>query len=375
MPESRQERANRQFSELNFIIFDELDTAILQDYNLEFGIDSKAWTIGPKFRGVKLVPSGFHIITLQLIPSKEGRSQATPMSSFVMYFPKNESNVICFHFDPVTEDWKLPEDEMRRCLFLKEQAVAFDSFLAPYSTEFDPESYQRWLYGSKHVSQFTLKRIFGDTSLSSTSVILHKFTSMTSSRYSEEPVAIEPTWQVDRFYFPELSFAKYLKFKSPRNSCFQDKSAALEHFLATKYLSDFEEFLGDMQLSWLIIVNSQNLEGLDHWKTLLSIVSQCSSYLVQHADSYHQLLSVLNGQLQQIPRELGDYLFDPKGNVIAEAMCNLFWVCKDMGDCSMSLKILAKNTFDYVEKELGWDIRQEEYLEEEQPVIVNFNAL
>lgn len=28
----------------------------------EFGIDYNSWTVGPKFRGVKMVPPGFHFV-------------------------------------------------------------------------------------------------------------------------------------------------------------------------------------------------------------------------------------------------------------------------------------------------------------------------
>ena len=32
----------------------------------EFGIDYNSWTVGPKFKGVKMIPPGFHFIYYRL---------------------------------------------------------------------------------------------------------------------------------------------------------------------------------------------------------------------------------------------------------------------------------------------------------------------
>lgn len=51
-----QELANKLFEIGAFILF--LDAPP----NLEFGIDYNAWTIGPLFKGVKMIPPGLHFI-------------------------------------------------------------------------------------------------------------------------------------------------------------------------------------------------------------------------------------------------------------------------------------------------------------------------
>lgn len=51
-----QDIANQLFEVGAFILF--LDAPP----NLEFGIDYNAWTIGPLFKGVKLIPPGLHFI-------------------------------------------------------------------------------------------------------------------------------------------------------------------------------------------------------------------------------------------------------------------------------------------------------------------------
>lgn len=51
-----QETANKLFDVGAFMLFMDAPP------NLEFGIDYNAWTIGPLFKGVKLIPPGLHFI-------------------------------------------------------------------------------------------------------------------------------------------------------------------------------------------------------------------------------------------------------------------------------------------------------------------------
>lgn len=58
-----QETANKLFDVGAFMLFMDAPP------NLEFGIDYNAWTIGPLFKGVKLIPPGLHFIYFSQVPS------------------------------------------------------------------------------------------------------------------------------------------------------------------------------------------------------------------------------------------------------------------------------------------------------------------
>lgn len=57
-----QETANALFEKGAFLLFLEAPP------NLEFGIDYNAWTIGPLFKGVKLIPPGLHFVYYSYVP-------------------------------------------------------------------------------------------------------------------------------------------------------------------------------------------------------------------------------------------------------------------------------------------------------------------
>ncbi len=45
-------------------LFHEGATLVILDVpqGTEFGIDYNSWTVGPKFKGVKMIPPGFHFV-------------------------------------------------------------------------------------------------------------------------------------------------------------------------------------------------------------------------------------------------------------------------------------------------------------------------
>ena len=53
--------------------------------NLEFGIDNISWKIGHKFKGVKLIPLGTHIITYSL----SSENNMFPIRQFVNFTNKS----------------------------------------------------------------------------------------------------------------------------------------------------------------------------------------------------------------------------------------------------------------------------------------------
>jgi len=58
----KQKLANKLFEVGAFMLFMDAPP------NLEFGIDYNAWTIGPLFKGVKLIPPGLHFIYFSWVP-------------------------------------------------------------------------------------------------------------------------------------------------------------------------------------------------------------------------------------------------------------------------------------------------------------------
>ena len=56
----KQNFANQNIKKLGFLLF------LNVPEEMQFGIDNQFWTIGPKFKGVKLIPSGSHFVYYSL---------------------------------------------------------------------------------------------------------------------------------------------------------------------------------------------------------------------------------------------------------------------------------------------------------------------
>lgn len=65
----------------------------------EFGIDLHTWTIGPKFKGVKMIPPGVHFVYYSAV-NKQG--ETAPRTGFFYFSKKRE--VIVKKWDFSTEE-------------------------------------------------------------------------------------------------------------------------------------------------------------------------------------------------------------------------------------------------------------------------------
>lgn len=116
----------------------------------EFGIDYNSWSVGPKFKGVKMIPPGIHFIYFSAV-SKEG--SAAPRIGFFHEFKEHE--VLVKRYDPQTEDiqmQEIPDEEQNR---YRTNLVELDKFLGAYPYE----NYRVWFSLTNHISKTILDRL------------------------------------------------------------------------------------------------------------------------------------------------------------------------------------------------------------------------
>lgn len=65
----------------------------------EFGIDYNSWNVGPKFKGVKMIPPGFHFVFYAAVNNS---GQTAPRTGFFQYFVQRE--IIVKKWDANIED-------------------------------------------------------------------------------------------------------------------------------------------------------------------------------------------------------------------------------------------------------------------------------
>lgn len=70
-------------------MFHQMGVLLLLDAppQIEFGIDNISWQVGSKFKGIKLIPLGTHIITYAL----KTENYMFPISKFIHFGPTSKS--------------------------------------------------------------------------------------------------------------------------------------------------------------------------------------------------------------------------------------------------------------------------------------------
>ncbi|RKP05083.1 AAR2 protein-domain-containing protein [Thamnocephalis sphaerospora] len=84
-------------------LFYRLGTLLLLDAPdaLEFGIDYNSWTIGPRFKGVKMIPPGVHFVYYCVA---DKFSQSGLRNGFMKYFQERE--IAVYRWNPEAEDFE-----------------------------------------------------------------------------------------------------------------------------------------------------------------------------------------------------------------------------------------------------------------------------
>ena len=67
---------------------------------LRFGIDNISWEVGHKFKGIKMVPLGTHIIAYSL----ESEAHNFTISKFLQFTP--DRRILVYRWDPALEQFK-----------------------------------------------------------------------------------------------------------------------------------------------------------------------------------------------------------------------------------------------------------------------------
>lgn len=115
-----------------------------------FGIDYSAWTVGPRFMGVKLVPPGLHYVYC----SGSGEDIGVGRTGFFLFMKARD--VAVFRWDPASEELvrpENPEEEERYADGVR--AFDFDANLGPYPLELATQ----WAELTRHASAGLVARI------------------------------------------------------------------------------------------------------------------------------------------------------------------------------------------------------------------------
>ncbi|BFF89278.1 protein AAR2 homolog [Drosophila madeirensis] len=342
----------------------------------EFGIDLCAYTIGPEFRGVKMIPPGVHYVWCA---SQGLYGDAAPRVGFVHYFHPNE--ILVREWDKDLEELRprqIAEPEVERDRIRKNLAQ-LEKMLAAY----DYRYVCPWKDLTGSVTEPCVDRCRPTLGTIRTNIELQSCPD--ADRPRGEPGAASSSGSkrnaAIRLLLDESELLPNLKpvegtaprfsaipLRVPHDALPADVSRhAMDCIAAVDNLIDSfgssDALIEELQLAYVFFLVGYSVESLAHWRKLLGLLAHSEAAVSKHRLTYMKYSEVLAHQLPYLPEEL--MVPSPHNSVfkdVRELLVNLH-----EGGLSVSAERLRKR----LEKKLGW------YFEglldedpEDQPVII-----
>ncbi|KAJ2512130.1 hypothetical protein GGI11_004850 [Coemansia sp. RSA 2049] len=308
---------------------------------IEFGIDMETWETGPLFSGLKMIPPGIHYIHYRAMDNREcgnggssnrGEGRMGMQCGFFHDFAQGE--VVVRRWDPQTE--QLVVVTTPPAVSREEWLRSLDPRLGAYPVDGAVGSggYERWKRLTSHVTPALLScilpslegcfssatgSVYEDEEMEAARKRLakeYKKNNASGSGSGSEGVGGGPFMEHistvddnDRFGFTAID----VRHSFPKNAepamitrYSVDKTWLLRSLLHSLWNDDAGQLLGELQISFLVILVGQNFSGLEHWKRLMHVVLGSSSALEDPGlveTVVAPALGILRCQLDECPAE------------------------------------------------------------------------
>lgn len=330
----------------------------------EFGIDQYSWTTGDQFKGIKMIPPGFHYIrwrnstTTDTISGKDAdrvmdltqqgsNSGIIPlMNSFLFIQP---SQIVTHRWDSSIEDIiPLQEEESERYK-AGVRRMEFDSYLGAFPL--DSDQLQSW----KSLTQFISPQT------------INKCTLCTKEQNQFEFTSIPKRW------IPENEKSCV---GADRTKYFMDKSYLLHHLIETNFNHSWENLFGEFQFSFICFWLAECYEAFEQWKDWICLFCNCEKSLEMYAEKWVNILNMIESQLSEVPKDFFVDILSCK-NFLEPTLRSLFELVgyadteSSLGKSFSKLKLTCEKRF---EKSFTMIQPIEDYSDDEDlPVVVEFS--
>ncbi|EDV30188.1 uncharacterized protein Dana_GF23151 [Drosophila ananassae] len=341
----------------------------------EFGIDLCAHTIGPNFRGVKMIPPGVHYVWCA---SRGPYGDTAPRVGFAHFFHPNE--ILVREWDNELEELRPrriaePEVERER---IRRNLAQLERVLAPY----DYRYVCPWKDLTGSVTESCVERCRPSEGTIRTNIELQSCpdaerprgggagTSNGSKRNAAARLLLDESELLPDLKPVEGTAPRFTPVpqRVPNDALPSDVSRhAMDCIEAVdKLICSFESsnaLIEEVQLAYAFFLVGYSVESLAHWRKLLGLLAHSQTAVTSHKLTYMKYSEVLAHQLPHLPEEL--MVPSPHNTVykdVRELLVNLH-----AGGLSVSAERLTKR----LEKKLGWHF--EGLLDEDpedQPVII-----
>lgn len=271
------------------------------------GIDQTSFLIGPKFKGVKMVPSGVHAVSYAAHGKDESLAFG-PKTAFFLDIQMGE--IAAWRWIPSEEFFsQIMDDEELRVIHQAVKSFEWDQFLAPYNLS----SYYMWKRLSCHISSSVLDvvaPVTGNISLLAEPIpgpvqgAIEDLNIVEKRERNEEQRSVSLTApHAGRCFYTNLP--RLIKQKgvtaADLTAINLDKSSALNDIITEKFKNKEALFLGEFQFAFLAFLLGESWESFEQWKSFLLLMFDCKEVCSIHGsrqEVFAQFLDALNAQLE-----------------------------------------------------------------------------
>jgi len=263
----------------------------------EVGIDYKSWHVGPKFRGIKNVPPGFHYVFFSAVDKHD---QHAPRTGFFVHMEEGE--VVVRKYDQKLEDLmddNVTDEDIQR---YRDTMSTLQESLGPYPQDV----YNKWQSLTDCISKVTLQRVepkckqigvLTEVALSSGGRLKHKTKELDSRlEHIQDPELLINFTTIPSTY-PEGCSPQQISLYN------MDSSYFLSQYLKSTQGEEEKESLGELQFAFVSFLLGQVYDAFDHWKALVSLFTSCQEALREHPKLFIKFLDILQIQILEIPED------------------------------------------------------------------------
>lgn len=329
-----------------------------------FGIDYSAWSVGPQFMGVKLIPPGLHYVYCSASAAED---IGICRSGFFLHMKPKD--VAVFRWDPENEELIRPENEESVRYADGVRSFDFDRNLGPYPLELR----EQWAELTRHTTAELVQKI--EPISGRVRSKRAEYDAATNPKAAEDmdvekPTEIESnTGSLFFSNFPRIRRKKGIS-AAEMTHLYMDRTPQLEEMIAKQYSGNELAILGELQLSYISFLLGQNFDGFEQWRALLLLLCSCEDAALRRTELFAELLRTFFTQLSQAPSDLfGDDL--TKENFLGSCALSLLEICNT--DAPKLQKRCSKLR-ELVEEKFGLSTEDLALLGEDAPEVVDLQG-
>ncbi|KAI3768168.1 hypothetical protein L2E82_18624 [Cichorium intybus] len=354
-----------------------------------FGIDTQMFSVGPNFKGIKMIPPGPHFIYYS--SSNRGGSEFSPMIGF--FIDLNPSQVIIRKWDQQEERLvKISEEEEERYSEAVKN-MEFDKYLGPYTLS----QFGEWKMLSNYITKSTIERIepIGAeiTVINEPDILENNIKTAMEEALSEQLKKSKIPKSDDKIKKRGCYYTKIPRLIKQKGILGQeltslnlDKTSLLENILMKEYKGDEDLLLAELQFAFVAFLMGQSLEAFLQWKAFVNLLFGCiEAPLHTRSHLFTKFIKVLYYQLKYAfhketkdtnngPMTLLDDSFLSADSFLQHLCKEFFSLVLEAPFVDGDLLYWTRKLKELLEESLGWVFQQNmgDYEEDDEfaPVVV-----